>query len=49
MDSSKKVFVLRALTGAVGAALFIMGLCQGEYTVTLNKAVRICLECIGIG
>ncbi len=40
---------LRLVIGAVGAALFAGGLWQGEYAVTLNKAVHICLECIGIG
>lgn len=41
--------VLRLVTGIVGTALLIGGLCQGEYAVTMNKAIRICLECIGIG
>ena len=40
---------LQIMTGVLGAALLIGGLVQGEYAVTLNKAVRICLECIGIG
>lgn len=35
--------------GVLGAALLVGGLVQGEYAVTLNKAVRVCLECIGIG
>ena len=35
--------------GVVGAAALILGLLQGGYTDTLQKAVRICLECIGIG
>jgi len=34
---------------AFGALFLALGLCQGEYRDTLNKAVRVCLECIGIG
>ncbi len=45
----KKRIVFQIAAGAVGAALLIGGLWQGEYAVTLNKAVHICLECIGIG
>ncbi len=40
---------LRFIIGVTGAALLIGGILQGEYAVTLNKAVHICLECIGIG
>lgn len=47
--SRKKITGLRVAIGAVGAALLAGGLWQGEYAVTLNKAIRICLECIGIG
>ncbi len=49
MVNSKKRTGLRFAVGAVGAALLFGGLWQGEYAVTLNKAVHICLECIGIG
>ncbi|MDL2319264.1 hypothetical protein LJC74_09385 [Eubacteriales bacterium OttesenSCG-928-A19] len=34
---------------AVGAGLLIAGLVRGEGYVVLQKAIRICLECIGIG
>ena len=30
-------------------ASLLAGLWRGEYAVTMNKAVRVCLECIGIG
>lgn len=34
---------------AVGLALIGCGLFRGEHLTVLKKAVRICLECIGIG
>ena len=41
--------VLRAALITTAAVFIILGLMQGEQNVVLNKAVRICLECIGIG
>ncbi|MCY6372246.1 CD1871A family CXXC motif-containing protein [Clostridium ganghwense] len=32
-----------------GAAFIIMGTYRGEVGKVFNKAIRICLECIGIG
>ncbi len=40
---------LRLMIAALGAALLLGGLWRGEYMVTLNKAIHVCLECIGIG
>lgn len=40
---------VQLLLGACGAALVVLGLAQGGYQTTLAKAVRICMECIGIG
>ena len=32
-----------------GLAFLILGAAQGGYQTTMAKAVRICMECIGIG
>ena len=48
-QAQRKITGLRVVAGVLGAALLAGGLMQGEYAVTLNKAVHICLECIGIG
>lgn len=34
---------------ALGAVLTALGVYRGEVDTVLRKAVRICLECIGIG
>ena len=48
----KKTFDARII-GTIGAVLglgmMVCGLCRGEAGIVLQKAVRICLECIGIG
>ena len=33
----------------LGLCLMAVGIWRGEMTVVFEKAVRICLECIGIG
>lgn len=40
---------LRISLLALGAAFVIAGVVNGGFNATLNKAIRICLECIGIG
>lgn len=34
---------------AVGAAFLCIGVASGQATAVLHKAIRICLDCIGIG
>lgn len=33
----------------LGLMMLIFGVCRGEMSVVLEKAVQICMECIGIG
>ena len=33
----------------VGIALIVYGISRGQVTSVFNKAVRVCMECIGIG
>lgn len=33
----------------LAAVFLILGICRGEHMDVYGKAVRICLECIGIG
>lgn len=33
----------------VGAALIVYGISCGQVSSVLNKAIRVCMECIGIG
>jgi len=42
----RKLWLLLSLAGA---AMIIFGVARGEVRIVLSKAIRICLECIGIG
>lgn len=37
------------LLAVLGVGLMLTGLYRGEAEIVLSKAIRICLECIGIG
>ncbi len=46
---SKKRNMARAVVLIIACAFIIYGITRNETAVVLNKAVNICLECIGIG
>ena len=45
---SKKVIAQAALLVA-GAAMLCYGVWRGEAATVLSKAIKLCLECVGIG
>ena len=46
---AKRRTQFRLAAAAAGIALLALGLARGEFSDVLAKAMRICLECIGIG
>lgn len=46
---NKGILAVRLSLLAVGAAFVAIGLLDREHIEVLQKAVKICLECIGIG
>lgn len=46
---SKKKKVISGITLAIACAFIWYGVARGEAVIVLNKAVNICLECIGLG
>ena len=49
MRRKRPVSALRICCLLTGACFLWAGIVRGEAQTVLNKAVRICLECIGIG
>lgn len=45
----KRVNILRAAVLIAAIAFICIGLANGEADIVLRKAMRICLECIGVG
>lgn len=45
----KKIVLLRITVIAAAIILIVMGMIQNGYMDVMNKAIRICYECIGIG
>lgn len=33
----------------IGAIFLLLGIWREEYTIVMEKAINICLECVGIG
>ena len=48
MSSGKKAAAQAALLIA-GAAMLCFGIWRGEAAMVLSKAIKLCLECVGIG
>ena len=48
MFRAKKA-VVQVLLIAAGMAMVCFGALRGEAGAVLNKAIRLCLECVGIG
>ena len=44
-----KKAVFQAILLIVGAAMVGVGALRGEVDIVLGKAIRLCLECVGIG
>ena len=47
--SARKINIIRAAAIAIALVFVVIGISRGENAVVLRKAVRICLECIGVG
>lgn len=45
----RRVNIIRAAVFAVALAFICIGLARGEADLVLRKAMRVCLECIGVG
>ena len=43
-EKATQVFLL-----AAGMAFFLVGTFRGEAAVVLSKAIKLCMECVGIG
>lgn len=51
MDISNRylIHIFRTVILLAAVVMIILGLLSGEYIDVKSKAIRICLECIGIG
>lgn len=45
---ARTVKIARGMLICAAAAFILAGILRGEVSVVLKKAVRICLECIGV-
>lgn len=45
----KLTWLLRIAAFSIGMIFVLLGVLRGEHLEVVAKAVRICLECIGIG
>ena len=47
--TEKRKLLTGAIVLAAAAGMIVAGVLLGQYPQVLGKAIRICLECIGIG
>ncbi len=45
----RNIILARVLTFVAGAGMLGTGILNSEYKTVLQKAIKVCLECIGIG
>ncbi|MDO5016646.1 MAG: CD1871A family CXXC motif-containing protein [Eubacteriales bacterium] len=43
------LFISRLILGLLAVGFVVYGIYSGQAGLVLNKAIRICLECVGIG
>lgn len=46
---NSKLPIKAIVTSVIGVVFMAFGIYRGEMATVLSKAIRICLECIGIG
>ena len=49
MSCVKKAAAAQAMLLVVGIAMLCFGAWRGEAATVLSKAIKLCLECVGIG
>ncbi|MDY4207400.1 MAG: CD1871A family CXXC motif-containing protein [Lachnospiraceae bacterium] len=47
--SQNKRWKFQMILMVIAIGIMVYGICRGEVSVVWNKAVNICLECIGLG
>ncbi len=48
-DANRSIWIIRLTILFLGAAFIGLGIFRAEVFTVLTKAIRICLECIGLG
>ena len=49
MGSDKRINIFRILLIIIAVVMIVFGVMHGEVSIALRKAIKICLECIGLG
>ena len=49
MTTKSFIRILRTAVFLIGVVFIVVGLFRAEHLEVMNNAVKICLECIGIG